>query len=178
MSEKTTSAPMTADIAAFHQKFTGLGEHRPAGPQELDDELALFRIGFMVEELAEYAAHSGFAGIARTLNELHELIKSKSQWLCRRNEGGRDLEMQFDSLIDLVYVALGTAYHHGVDFDEGWRRVHAANMRKVLAKTAEDSKRGYRFDVVKPKSWRPPDLSDLVKVRDYPAHTPQDGNEP
>lgn len=154
---------MFKDIEEFHKKFTGLGEHRPSGPQELDDELALFRIGFMVEELAEYAAHSGFMAIARTLNDLHEHIKQKSRWVVKRNEGGRNLEMQFDSMIDLMYVALGTAFHHGVDFDEGWRRVHEANMKKVLAKRAEDSKRGYRFDVVKPRNWIPPDLSDLVK---------------
>lgn len=161
---------MFDDIKAFHEKFTGLGEHRPAGPQELDDELALFRIGFMIEEVAEYAQSSGFTNISRSLNELHDNIKRKSRWLNRRNEGGRDLEIQFDSIIDLIYVALGTAFHHGVDFNEGWRRVHAANMRKVLAKSPEDSKRGYRFDVVKPKNWSPPDLSDLV--------LPQAGDKP
>lgn len=154
---------MFYDIKEFHVKFTGLGEHQPAGPQELDDELALFRIGFMAEELAEYAQWSGFTNIARQLNELHEHIKNNSRYLCRRMEGGRNLEMQFDSLIDLAYVCLGTAYHHGVDFDEGWRRVHEANMKKVLAKSADESKRGYRFDVVKPKGWKPADLDDLVK---------------
>lgn len=151
------------DIRDFHNKYTGLGEHRPAGPQELDDELALFRVGFMVEELAEYAQSSGFVNLARQLNDLHDHIKKKSRWVVARTEGGRDLEVQFDSLIDLTYVALGTAFHHGVDFDEGWRRVHEANMKKVLAKSADDSKRGYKFDVVKPKGWTPPDLSDLVK---------------
>lgn len=151
------------DIKEFHMKFTGLGEHRPTGPQELPDELALFRIGFMIEELAEYANNSGFVNIGQSLNELHDHIKNESRWLIKRNEGGRDLHEQFDGLIDLVYVAIGTAYHHGVDFDEGWRRVHEVNMQKVLAKSADESKRGYRFDVVKPKNWRPADLSDLVK---------------
>lgn len=154
---------MVDDIRAFHDKFKGPDEPRPEGPQELPDELALFRLGFMIEELAEYAGSSGFVNIARSLNELHDHIKNKSHWLLKRNEGGRDLEVQFDSLIDLVYVALGTSFHHGVDFDEGWRRVHEANMKKVLARQPEDSKRGYKFDVVKPKGWIPPDLSDLVK---------------
>ena len=40
---------------------------------------------------------------------------------------------QLDSLVDLVYVALGTAYLHGFDFAEAWRRVHIANMKKVRA---------------------------------------------
>lgn len=72
------------------------------------------------------------------------------------------LEDKFDALIDLVYVALGTAYLHGFDFEEGWNRVHAANMAKVRAQMADESKRGTKFDVVKPEGWTPPDLSDLV----------------
>lgn len=161
--EKTTSALMTADIAAFHEKFTGLGEYRPSGPQELPDDVALFRIGFMVEELAEYAQSSGYTNISRALCDLHDHIKEKKRWVCNRNEGGRDLEVQFDSLIDLIYVALGTSHLHGLDFDEGWRRVHAANMKKELAQSADQSKRGYRFDVIKPRGWKPADLSDLLK---------------
>lgn len=164
MQEPKPQAPdMTRDIADFHEKFTGLGEHRTTVPMELPDDLALFRMGFMIEELAEYASNSGFVNIGRSLNELHDHIKQGSRWLIGRNEGGRSLHEQFDGLIDLVYVALGTAYHHGVDFDEGWRRVHEKNMQKVLAKSADESKRGYRFDVIKPKTWKPADLSDLVE---------------
>ena len=83
--------------------------------------------------------------------ELHEYVDSKT------------LEDKFDALIDLVYVALGTAYMHGFDFDEGWRRVHEANMKKVNVRHAGESKRGSRFDVVKPKGWKPPVLKDLVE---------------
>lgn len=66
-----------------------------------------------------------------------------------------------DALVDLVYVALGTAYLHGFDFEEAWRRVHEANMKKVRADSPEASKRGSSYDVVKPIGWTPPDLSDL-----------------
>jgi predicted HAD superfamily Cof-like phosphohydrolase len=160
MSDKTTSALMTSDIAAFHTKFK-LEYDGP--PRELEREMALFRMGFMMEELAEYAQASGYPGIARQLNELHEHTKAGNRWLTRQNEGGRDLEKQFDSLIDLTYVALGTSYLHGFDFDEGWRRVHGANMAKVRAIASHESTRGSAFDVVKPKGWKPADLSDLVK---------------
>lgn len=148
------------DIRDFHEKF---GLEYNGGPRELESDLALFRIGFMIEELAEYAQSSGFVNITRLLNDLHEEIKKQNRWVVGRIENGRDLEIQFDSLIDLVYVALGTAYFHGVDFDEGWRRVHSANMKKIRVERPEDSKRGSSFDVVKPRGWRPPDLSDLVK---------------
>lgn len=168
--EFTTSALLTSDIAAFHTKFElSYGGY----PRELQPDMALFRIGFMIEELAEYATSSGFDHIARLLNEAHENIKANNRWLTRRNEGGRNLELQFDSLIDLVYVALGTSYLHGFDFDEGWRRVHGANMAKERVDVPGNSKRASSFDVIKPKGWRPADLSDLVK--EQPSGIQEDG---
>ena len=156
-----------SNIEEFHQKFK---LEYDGDPRELEEALAMFRIGFMVEELAEYSAHSGFTNIARQLNELHEHIVNNNRYLTRRNELGHNLEMQFDSLIDLVYVALGTSYLHGFDFDEGWDRVHGANMKKVRTQRPEDSKRGSGFDVVKPKGWEPPDLSDLVEPMEVREH--------
>jgi len=69
---------------------------------------------------------------------------------------------QLDALVDLVYVALGTAYLHGFDFNEAFRRVHAANMKKTRAVSSKESKRGSRYDVVKPPNWKAPFLKDLV----------------
>ena len=103
-------------------------------PSPLPQDLSSFRLKFMYEELLEYEAAVA-AG---------------------------DLEKQFDALIDLVYVALGTAYLHGFPFNEGFSRVQEANLKKMRAHTANDSKRGSAFDVVKPEGWEPPDLSDLV----------------
>jgi predicted HAD superfamily Cof-like phosphohydrolase len=74
-----------------------------------------------------------------------------------------DLEQYFDGIIDLVYVALGAAYLAGLPFEEGFRRVHEANMKKVRAITAEDSKRGSTYDIVKPAGWEAPVLNDLLR---------------
>jgi predicted HAD superfamily Cof-like phosphohydrolase len=74
-----------------------------------------------------------------------------------------DLEEYFDGLIDLVYVALGAAYLAGLPFDEGFRRVHAANMKKVRATHASESKRGSVYDIFKPVGWEPPVLEDLIR---------------
>lgn len=103
-------------------------------PISLTPELSEFRIQFMNEEWQEYCD-------AVAVN---------------------DLEGQLDALVDLVYVALGTAYLHGFDFNEAFKRVHNANMCKVRTTRAEDSKRGSGYDVVKPTGWKPPYLKDLI----------------
>lgn len=66
----------------------------------------------------------------------------------------------FDGLIDLVYVALGTAANCGLPFNDGWERVHEANMLKERAK--EVTKRGSTQDVVKPIGWLHPNLEELI----------------
>jgi predicted HAD superfamily Cof-like phosphohydrolase len=75
-----------------------------------------------------------------------------------------NLADRLDALVDLVYVALGTALLHGFNFEEAWRRVHAANMRKERSAGA-----GAEHDVVKPPGWVAPDLSDLVAPHGYAA---------
>jgi len=74
-----------------------------------------------------------------------------------------NLEEYFDGLIDLVYVALGAAYLSGLPFDEGFKRVHEANMKKVRALRQEDSKRGSTYDIVKPAGFVAPTLTDLIR---------------
>lgn len=111
----------------------GLGYE--GGPRHLPHDLQMFRNKFLKEELEEYF----------------------------RACESRDLPEQLDALVDLVYVALGTAYYHGFNFDEAWRRVHEANMKKVRVARPEDSKRGSGYDVVKPPGWQAPNLADLCK---------------
>lgn len=103
-------------------------------PRQLPTELHDFRFKFLDEELDEY------------LTGVH----------------AQSLSHQLDALVDLAYVTLGTAYLHGFDFKEAWRRVHLANMKKIKAQKPGDSLRGnHQYDVVKPPGWQPPDLTDL-----------------
>lgn len=69
-----------------------------------------------------------------------------------------------DGLIDLVYVALGTLYLMRFPTALGWAEVHNANMSKVKARSAEDSKRGHASDIVKPQGWRKPDIDMIIKM--------------
>jgi hypothetical protein len=133
------------DIGRFHDKFglepTGDPEHR------LPDDVLQFRIMFMYEELQEYVDAIG------------------GTWCCpgvNVDPSKFDAEKAFDALIDLVYVALGTAFLHRFDFNAGWERVQNANMQKVRTQRPEDSKRGSSYDVVKPPSWEPPVLKYLL----------------
>jgi predicted HAD superfamily Cof-like phosphohydrolase len=138
------------DIERFHEKFH-LEPTKDPG-HRLPVDLLKFRIKFMMEELEEYCEAVG------------AMVRDNG-------EGGKDVlittprfdaEQAFDALIDLVYVALGTAYLHRFPFNDGWARVQEKNMQKVRAARPEDSKRGSGFDVVKPEGWTPPVLTDLL----------------
>lgn len=106
---------------------------------ELNAEVLKFRIDFMREELNEFERAAAFG----------------------------DLEGELDALVDLVYVALGTAYLAKFPFGQAWNRVQKANMAKVRAEKESDSKRGSVLDVVKPEGWTPPSHHDLVKPDDH-----------
>lgn len=141
------SADFVSDVEEFHRKFGLLYEGRP---RALTAELAEFRQRFLQEEKDEYVSHSQSCSLA---------IQN-----CDEAEVTYQLAHMLDALVDLVYVAIGTAHLHGFDFREAWRRVHAANMAKVRASRAEDSKRGTVYDVVKPADWLPPRHEDLVEI--------------
>lgn len=118
---------------------------------------------------------SGYSGPPRGLDK--ESAKHRRdiqeeehvEYLKASRAGHRNKE--FDGLLDVIYVALGTIYLHGWDFHEGWRRVHAANMAKRLGAPGEPDhdedkpKYGPEIrDIVKPEGWKPADLSDLVTI--------------
>ena len=108
-------------------------------PSFLNRSFMMYRIGFLQEEI----------------EELHIAFFDD------------DLEKAFDALIDLVYVAIGTAHIMNLPFKEGWTRVHHANMQKVRAEGPSDprSKRNSTYDIVKPDGWQPPRLKDLLDLK-------------
>ncbi|MDR2175121.1 MAG: hypothetical protein LBO82_04185 [Synergistaceae bacterium] len=65
-----------------------------------------------------------------------------------------------DGLIDQLYIIYGTLHTFGINADEAFRRVHAANMSKLDA----DGKPIYREDgkVLKGPKFKPPVLNDLI----------------
>lgn len=122
------------DVVAFHERFR-LPNHnvRPLGL--LENDVMEFRLKFLREELQEMA-------------DSHD-------------KG--DLLGFLDGLLDLVYVAYGTASMAGVSdrlWLGLWQLVQNANMLKVRAESQDDSYvktgRGHNFDVVKPNGWVAP----------------------
>jgi len=106
-----------------------------------NDEMIQFRMNFLKEELQEF----------------------EDALACN------DTTMAFDALIDLVYVAMGTAYICNFPFDEGWEHVHTANMMKERVKQKSASKRLTTYDIVKPEGWVAPDkmLTVLLLQRQH-----------
>lgn len=79
-------------------------------------------------------------------------------------QGAETDAKKFDACMDMIYVILGYCYLRGWPVPEGWSRVQRANMDKVRAKGSEyESERSNEYDVVKPRGWTAPDLTDLVK---------------
>lgn len=146
------------DVGDFHQKF-GLDNttHHDIGPRtELDESIIPFRIKFLLEELEEFCEAVGYY-IAENENGTLTVYPSLAA------RGKIDHAQAFDALIDLVYVAMGTAHFLGYPWQMGWRLVQRANMAKVRAqKDASDSKRNSSFDVVKPPGWTPPNIDRLL----------------
>lgn len=98
-----------------------------------DEETATFRLNRLQEEVNEY----------------DEAIQ----------EG--DMAKACDALVDLVYIAIGNALIHGYPMAEVWSRVHKANMAKVRATSADQSRHGTTLDIIKPEGWVPANFDDL-----------------
>ena len=124
---------MYRDIKDFHEKF-GI---KPISdrPMLLPDDIMQFRLKFLHEELVE-------------------MIEAYQQG---------DLPQVADAIVDIIYVALGTAYRMGLPFDELWQEVHNCNMAKIRVKSAIDSKRYHSDDIIKPEGWQPPCISKILE---------------
>jgi predicted HAD superfamily Cof-like phosphohydrolase len=112
---------------------------RPSVPMLLPPDQYEFRLKFLKEELAEFeAAHA--AG---------------------------NLTGATDALLDLVYVAYGTAIMMGLRriWARCWGFVQTANLKKVRVARPSESKRGSAFDVRKPEGWVGPDEDIAAVIR-------------
>ena len=132
MFEDMDKDTLIKDIDAFHKKF-GFEKNEKVGIPD-NNELVNFRTSFLMEELAEY-----------------------TQAITKKDAAGA-----LDALVDIVYIALGTAWLFNLPFEKAWNEVQKANMSKVRAKS-KSKKRGTAFDVIKPQGWQAPNIERIVE---------------
>jgi predicted HAD superfamily Cof-like phosphohydrolase len=120
------------DIDNFHKKYGFEKNEKIDIPN--NNELINFRTAFLMEELAEYT---------------NAITK-------------KDAAGALDALVDIVYIALGTAWLFNLPFEKAWTEVQKANMNKIRAKD-KTGKRGTKFDVVKPKDWKAPNIEKIIE---------------
>lgn len=113
-------------------------------PALLCDELFRYRFQFLCEELMEFKS-------ACYVSDLCDAA---------------------DALIDLVYVAHGTALMMGLPWEQLWAEVQKKNMLKIATRRKEDSKRGSVYDVTKPDDWTPPDHKSILGPGPYRVFDP------
>lgn len=104
-------------------------------PELMSETMAKFRIGFLQEELDEF----------------------------KEAVSHGDLVKQFDALLDIVYVAVGTANIQGFPWLKGWEEVQRSNMAKENGRGSDFGKRGSIDPVIKPAGWKPPDLKGIIE---------------
>jgi predicted HAD superfamily Cof-like phosphohydrolase len=152
------------DVGQFHQKFrlhNTTFEFAGPPPEPITEDLVKFRLKFLEEELLEFARAFKFSLPSPPLTGTSELKIEV------------DHAQAFDALLDLVYVAMGTAHLLGYPWQEGWDEVQRANMTKMRAETAEQSQastgRGSTLDVIKPPDFKPPDIAKVLRRNGFPT---------
>lgn len=97
-------------------------------PTSVDPSIALLRITTLASELGELA----------------DAIRTG------------DLEGVADALVDIEYFVKGTALAYGLDLQEFFDAVHAANMEKHAAKDPGGK-------ITKPPGWKPADIAGILQ---------------
>ena len=135
------------DIMMMHNKF-GVREWFEANKddKELMKKYLTFRLNMCLEELLE----TGEAA------DLELAIGENGKFSFVGDVEKTDPEEIVDGLIDLCVFAIGTLDVFGIDANEAWDRVYAANMNKnVGVKEGRPNPFGLP-DLIKPEGWTAP----------------------
>jgi predicted HAD superfamily Cof-like phosphohydrolase len=142
------------NVREFQVKFDHVVNFTPV---HLTKRKLIERIKFLREELDEFTEACGVSII----------VNSDGSWFYAEGDGSQDLPLQADALVDLTYVALGTAVMMGLPWQELWDDVHRANMEKVRG----IGTRGNLVDCIKPPGWQGPKTLEILLAAGYdPQH--------
>jgi predicted HAD superfamily Cof-like phosphohydrolase len=147
------------DVRAFHERF---GLPVSDGPRHLVRGHLAKRADFIFEELVEFVRAAGLR-MTITYSAAAEADR-QTTFGFRRDPTKHDqhLSAMADALVDLVYVALGTAVQLGLPWRALWDDVHAANMRK-----AEGEATDHKLGIVKPPGWVGPRTLGILRSAGY-----------
>ncbi len=150
-------------VGAFHDKF-GLSTCQTTPPGFPADDVLRFRIGFMIEELAEFAHACGMQNLGDALDGVNRDMKHTPE-IFYADATRQDLESAADALGDLKYVTDGTAHMMGIPLNEVFEEIQRANMTKERANPEGDARsvRGHSLDVVKPHDFKPPSHKAILQ---------------
>ena len=109
-------------------------DHYGFGPEQMTAQRLAFRLDLLAEEMAELVQ-------ARHDTDAAEFV---------------------DALIDITVIALGTLDLCGIDIDQAWHAVHAANMTKTRG--AKPGRVSDGWDLTKPVDWQAPCHDDNVGI--------------
>ncbi len=144
-------SPEFRDVYDFHRRFDLMAA---VVPRHLTRRKLKERAEFLLEELKEFCGAAGLSIMPDRGDGLPIVVDYG---------GDQDLAQQADALVDLVYVALGTAVMLGLPWDVLWADVQRANLAKVRGTT----KRGHTVDVTKPEGWVGPRTGAILAAAGY-----------
>ena len=115
-------------------------------PTVVSDQEKWERFSMLTEEFSEHK---------KALKDLKRAVEYHSK------SGTKDAMTELaDSLVDMVYIIIGTAHAYGFDFDELWRLVHENNISKIDPETGLVLK--VNGKVQKPEGFVPVDLRSSI----------------
>lgn len=118
-------------------------------PTVISDQEKWERLTMLIEEFSE---HKNALVALKRANEYHS------------RQGIKDAMVELaDSLVDMVYIIIGTAHSYGLDFDALWEEIHGNNLTKIDPETGLVLKKNGK--VQKPEGYVPVDLRSVI----YPA---------
>jgi predicted HAD superfamily Cof-like phosphohydrolase len=74
-----------------------------------------------------------------------------------------DVPQLAKELVDVIYIALGTANDWGIDLQPVFEAVHLSNMDKLRLGAATDGD----GKVLKPQGWKPPNIVGLLREQGW-----------
>ena len=136
----------SSDVKAF---MLACGQPVRDQPTVVSDQEKWERFSMLTEEFSEHK---------KALKDLKRAVEYHSK------SGTKDAMTELaDSLVDMVYIIIGTAHAYGFDFDKLWRLVHENNISKIDPETGLVLK--VNGKVQKPEGFVPVDLRSSI----YPS---------